>query len=98
MTAAKANGRAATVEALAAAKHLPADWLRQDLGLEDIPGGGIRIPVYDAAGTYLYSRERDVPGGPRFRAPAGVRPVPYGRWRLSHHRCRDLLYLCEGES
>jgi hypothetical protein len=91
------NGRPRTVEDLARAKRLPVAFLRE-LGVEDLPGGGVAIPYRDVDGADLYRRERDRPGGPRFRQPAGVRLRPYGLDRLDAARRVGHAYLTEGES
>jgi hypothetical protein len=93
-----ANGHAVTVASLAKAKRLdPA--LLSDLDVADLPGGGISIPYFDSDGTELFCRERDVPGGPRFRQPAGVKLRPYGLWQLGDAARRaGHVYLAEGES
>jgi hypothetical protein len=98
MSTATVNGQALTLAQLAAAKHLPVEYLRS-LGLHDLPGGGIAIPYYsEDGGELLYERTRDVPGGPRFRQPAGVRLHPYGLWRLEEARRTSSLHVAEGES
>ncbi len=86
-----------TVAQLAAAKHLPEAFLREQ-GVEDIDGGGISVPYFDEAGEPLFTRSRGVPGGPRFKQPAGVRLVPYGLWRLGDRGQSVELALSEGES
>jgi hypothetical protein len=92
------NGAPLSVAALAAAKRLDPDWLRGELGVEDLPGGGVAIPYYDETGAELFSRERGRPGGPRFRQPAGVPLRPYGLWRLDGARREGRVFLAEGES
>ncbi len=91
------NGHPLTLAALAEAKRLPIAFLRS-VGVEDIPGGGVAVPYYDTGGTEVYRRERDRPGGPRFRQPAGVQLRPYGLWRLDAARRVGHAYLTEGES
>lgn len=86
-----------TVATLAAQRRLDEDWLR-DLGVTDLPAGGVAVAYLDADGGPLFERHRDVPGGPRFRQPRGVPPVPYGLWRLADLDGSTTLYLTEGES
>jgi hypothetical protein len=87
-----------TVGSLAAAKGLPADWLRQNAGLRDLAGGGVGVPYYDFEGAELFVRERDRPGGPRFKQPDGVQLAPYGRNRLDEAARAGRLFVTEGES
>jgi hypothetical protein len=92
------NGKPCTVAELAWAKHLDPAWLVGELGLTDLPGGGVAIPYHDEPGNLLFHRQRDVPGGPRFRQPAGIKLRPYGLWRLDEARRVARLYVAEGES
>jgi hypothetical protein len=94
---ASANGKDATVAALAAAKGLRVAFLHE-LDVEDLTGGGVSIAYFDLDGSELFRRERDRPGGPRFRQPAGVHLRPYGLWRLDEARRVGHCYLTEGES
>jgi replicative DNA helicase len=91
------NGTSLTVDALARAKALPADWLR-DLGLADLPDGGVAIPYHGPDGATLFVRQREVPGGPRFRQPGGTPLQPYGLDRLAAARKHGHVYYVEGES
>lgn len=86
-----------TVETLAALKRLDPQWLREQ-GVDDLPGGGVSIAYHDDTGEVLYRRKRDVPGGPRFETPKGVRSVVYGREKLSGQDTFAVMHLCEGES
>ncbi len=91
------NGRPQNVESLAAAKRLPLTLLL-DVGVKDLPGGGIAIPYHGLDGYEMVVRRRDVPGRPRFQQPAGVPLCPYGLSRLDLARRRGHVYLTEGES
>ncbi len=89
------------VSTLARAKSLEASWLREEIGLEDVPGGGVSIPYYDACGEELFRRTRDVPNardGRRFDQPFGVQLRAYGLWKLAELDGSTRLHLCEGES
>jgi len=87
-------------------KRLPEQFLL-DLGVHDLPGGGVGIPYWsEDGGTKLYTKERDNPrrcdgDGARLRfwVPGGTEQVPYGRWRLGDRgTIETILYLTEGES
>lgn len=90
-----------TVAALAAAKSLSVDWLREQ-GVADLPGGGVSICYYERDGMEMFRRARDVPGsGRRFSQPKGTGLRPYGLWKLDdwHNAATPpALYLTEGES
>jgi len=95
---ANGNGSITTLANLAKAKRLPVKLLR-DLGVEDLRGGGVSIPYYDAVGNELFRRTRGVPGLNRpFNQPAGVKLQPYGQERLGDPRKVEFLVLVEGES
>src|SRR5437773_3382 len=87
-----------TVTELANERRLSERFLREELGVKDIPGGGIAIPYWDFDGSGLFTRERGVPGRPRFDQPAGVALKPYGCWRIDQARKAGVLNLVEGES
>jgi putative DNA primase/helicase len=92
------NGRPITLADLARAKRLPVPFLEQ-LGVRDLPGGGVGIPYYGPAGEDLFVRQRDAPGrSKRFHQPAGVPLVPYGQHRLAEAHKVGFLNLVEGES
>ncbi|MGH7172490.1 MAG: hypothetical protein ACRELG_19600, partial [Gemmataceae bacterium] len=91
----KANYR--TVAAIAAAKKIDPASLAE-LGIADLPGGGIEIPFFGEDGEELFRRQRGRPGGPRFKQPAGVPLRLYGLWRLDRCRRAGHAWLCEGES
>jgi hypothetical protein len=94
-----ANGHVVTVATLAKAKGLDPAWLARELGLTDLPGGGISIPYFDIDGTESFRRERDNPARDRrFHQPAGVKLRPYGLWQLGDARRAGHVYLAEGES
>lgn len=105
MTEAMMNGRAAsrlprpTVNDLARFKQLPVEFL-SELGLNNLPKGGIAIPYYDpTGGEILFVRERRALEGPgRFYQPKGVSLQPYGQWRLEEAHRKGFLIIVEGES
>jgi hypothetical protein len=87
----------ATMEALAAKKKLPVEFLA-DLGIRNIKGGGVQIRYKDETGKHLLVRNRDIPGEPRFMQQKGKALQPYGLWRLDQARKEETLFLVEGES
>jgi hypothetical protein len=95
----KGNGRFLTIEALAKAKRLPADSLKE-LGLHDLPAGGVGIPYFGPSGEPLFVRERESPrcNGKRFYQPFGVRLAAYGQWRICDAARAGFLNIVEGES
>ncbi len=86
-----------TLAQLAAAKHLPEDFLH-GLGCRDAPGPSVRIPYYDTDGSEVAVRTRLALRGKRFRWRTGDRVVPYGLDRLSDARRAGWVLLVEGES
>ena len=80
-----------TVEAYAAAKKLPEDFLRE-CGLEDYSKRyrppAIKIPYYDPDGELAATRFRLALSSEsnRFRWRMGATPVPYGLWKLAEAR------------
>jgi hypothetical protein len=86
-----------SVSALAAAKRLPADFLR-GLGLRDT-ARGVAIPYRDAAGNELFARERlTLTGKNETRQPKGVPLAAYGSERIGRANRTGMLLLVEGES
>jgi hypothetical protein len=83
------------VATLAQDKHLPVAFL-EELGLTDLPGGGVRIPYRDKGGAELFSRKRGLPGGPPYLQPSGTSLAPYGLWRLGADP--KHVFIAEGES
>jgi hypothetical protein len=91
------DGKALSVESLAAAKRLPADFLR-GLDLADAPDG-VAIPYYAMTGEPVFCRTRLALGGPkRFRQPIGVGLEAYGQWKLDEAARAGFLVIVEGES
>lgn len=90
-----------TLEAYAAAKRLPLEFLRE-LGLETVHVQGraaVRIPYYDEEGIEAAARLRlALEGNQRFRWRRGSHIVPYGLWRLQEARAEGYVVLVEGES
>jgi hypothetical protein len=84
---------------IAEKKRLPLGHL-EFLRVFDVPGGGVGIPYWDAAGEPLFERQRGVPGRPRFDQPKGVPLRAYGLWQLAEFRGRPdrSLQVVEGES
>jgi hypothetical protein len=92
------NGKPITLEALARAKQLPADFLR-GLGLYDLPGAGVAIPYYDQAGEEIAVKKRTAlkaTGGSYW--PRGQALASYGDWRIGLANKAAFLVLVEGES
>jgi hypothetical protein len=87
------------LEALATAKRLPSQFLR-DLGVMDLPTGGVGIPYYGVTGEEVFVRERGSPrcGNRRFHQPIGVPLAPYGQWCLDQAANASFLIFVEGES
>jgi hypothetical protein len=92
------NGKPITLLSLAAHKHLPVEFM-QDLGLHDLPGGGVGIPYFDITGNEIAIKRRT-----QLRArdgsywPKGKPLASYGDWRLDRARKEGRLFLVEGES
>jgi len=90
-----------TLEAYAAAKRLPVEFLT-GLGLETVHIRGkasVKIPYYDAGGSEVAVRFRlSLAGGARFRWRAGSKAHPYGLWLLRKSGESGYVILVEGES
>jgi len=86
-----------TLESLAAAKHLPVDFLR-GLGCANMPGPKVRIPYPDPDGTVVAVRFRTALEGARFHWRKGDHVLPYGLERLSQAREAGWVLLVEGET
>jgi hypothetical protein len=89
-----------TLAEYAAAKQLPADFLRQ-LGVSDVTlnqTSTVRIPYYDADGTVIATRLRIALVGDRFRWARTSKTAPYGLSRLGDARTQGFVVLVEGES
>ncbi|MEX1172884.1 MAG: hypothetical protein WEG56_09760, partial [Chloroflexota bacterium] len=90
-------GGGLTLADLAAAKHLPAEFLRS-LGCATDRGPSVRVPYHDIDGNLVRVRTRLAMTGDRFRWRKGDRPLPYGLWRLAEARTAGWLLLVEGET
>jgi putative DNA primase/helicase len=89
-----------TLEAYAAAKRLPVEFLH-GCGLSDISydgGPAVRIPYLGPGGELLGVRFRIALEGDRFRWKAGSKPQLYGLSRLDEARHAGHVVLVEGES
>src|SRR5215203_249748 len=93
-----------TLEAYAAAKRLPVNFL-ESLSIKNATydfNPAIRIPYPNEEGKEVYHRYRlSLKAEPRFKAPPaslGLKPVPYGLQILQHAREAGYLILVEGES
>src|SRR5262249_40596908 len=85
---------------LAQAKALPAAWLKKELGLHDLPGGGVGIPYFDASGAQeiaVKKRTRIVAKEGSYW-PKDLGLAAYGQWRLDRAQRAGFLILVEGES
>jgi len=89
-----------TLDQYAAAKSLPASFLRE-CGLTDIVLTGrhaVRIPYLGAGGEQVAVRFRLAMDGDRFRWKSGSKPCLYGLNRIGHARVAGHVVLVEGES
>jgi hypothetical protein len=94
------NGGALTVAALAKHKRLSADWLRDELGVCDLPRGGVGIPYYDFDGSQIVVKRR-LPGPKPYGPsswPKGRPLATYGSWRVEAARQAEHVYINEGET
>jgi hypothetical protein len=93
------RGKAVTLlERLADAKRLPADFLRE-LGLDDLPEGGVGIPYYDVTGQEIAVKRRTaLKATDGSYWPKGTPLAAYGQWRLDAAAKAGFLILVEGES
>jgi hypothetical protein len=94
-----ANGNS-LLSRLAQAKRLPANFLRDELGLHDLNRGkAVGIPYYGTTGEDLGITIRSaVKAGDGTRRPKGKPLAAYGLWRLDRGRKVAFLILVEGES
>lgn len=93
-----------TVTSLAKAKGLNPQTLR-DLGIKNLPDGGVAVPYYDLEGKVIATRHRlQLEKGPdgydgRFHDPNGrSKLVPYGLFKLRQYGVSGELVIVEGES
>lgn len=97
------NG-AATVEAVAAKKKLPVEFLRGEVGLRDgfDPSNGrprIEAPYFNSKGKELYLRPRySIQPGKGFLWIKGTKPTVYGLEKSSAVQEAGRVVLVEGES
>jgi hypothetical protein len=92
------NGRRLTLAALAEAKRLLPEFLRQ-LGLDDLPNGGVGITYYDPTGEMIVVKRRTaVKAKDGSFWPKGQPLTAYGQWRLSDAEKVGFLTVVEGES
>jgi hypothetical protein len=95
---AEGNGFSLTLAALAAAKRFPVAFLKE-LGLQDLPTGGVSIPYYGPTGEEIALKRRTA-----IKAKAGSywpkgRPLAaYGQWRIGDANRAGFLIVVEGES
>lgn len=97
--------RSCTLESYAAAKALPAEFLKR-LGLSDTSYAGkpaVRIPYLAGDGTegavrFRLALTKSPEGDDRFRWRKGSKLALYGLWRLEHARREGYAFLVEGES
>ena len=93
-----ANGL--SLRALAAAKGLPVEFLRE-LGVTDgrwQHQAAVRIPYRDERDREVAHQYRIALKGDRFRFPAGAKLVPYGLGRLATTNTSAWILLVEGAS
>jgi hypothetical protein len=94
----RTNSQPLTIAALAEAKGLPGPFL-EELGLRDLPHGGVGIPYYDLGGEPIAVKRRTA-----LKAtdgsfwPKGRPLAAYGDWQLHNANRAGLLVLVEGES
>jgi hypothetical protein len=94
----KANVKALTVADLAKAKRLLQAFLRE-LGLTDLPQGGVAIPYSGPTGEEIAIKRRTaVKARDGSYWPKGKPLAAYGQWRLDTATKAGILILVEGES
>jgi hypothetical protein len=89
-----------TLEELADAKRLPADFLRS-LGVHTVrlrTGRAVAVPYYGPDGEEVATRFRIALHGDRFRWREGARVTAYGLWKLPDFRERRWVLVVEGET
>jgi hypothetical protein len=92
------NSRGLTVEALAAAKRIPADFLRK-LGLSDLADGGVGIQYHDMIGCRIAVKKRTaLKANQGIYWPRGKPLAAYGQERLDRAAKDGFQILVEGES
>jgi hypothetical protein len=93
------NGRKPTLAALAEAKRLPVALLRDELGVHDLPGGGVGIPYLDFDGSKLVVKRRTALKAKDGSSwPKGQPLAAYGSWRIEAARKAGHAYFVEGET
>lgn len=92
------RGKCISLVELASAKGLPVAFL-EDLGLHDLPDGGVGIPYRDEGGNICQVKRRTALAAKNGSYwPAGVPLMAYGLERLEEARRAGYLVLVEGES
>jgi hypothetical protein len=92
------TGTPLTVAGLAEQKLLAVEFLTGECGVEDLSGGGVKIPYYDGTGIVRVYRERGSKHGRKFYQPKGIALVVYGEWQLDRAARAGYLPIVEGES
>jgi putative DNA primase/helicase len=83
---------------LAEAKRLPVAFLRE-LGLHDLPRGGVGIPYYDPSGEEIAVKKRAALKARDGSYWSKGKPLAaYGQWRLDAAAKTGFLIIAEGES
>jgi hypothetical protein len=93
------KGEGLTLDQYAAAKNIPADFLRT-IGLNEFSydrATALRIPYYGVAGEERPVRIRFALDGDRFRWKSGSNPILYGLNRIEDARRGGAVVLVEGE-
>src|SRR5262249_10224813 len=89
------KSKALTVAALADAKRLPAQFLR-NLGLHDLPGEGVGVTYHDPTGEVLFVRTRTALAAKNgTRQPKGKPLSIYGLWKLDQANRAGFVILVE---
>jgi hypothetical protein len=99
-TPAPTCGTGLTLDGYAAAKNIPAEFLRS-VGLTEISYDrktALRIPYFGSAGEEQAVRLRLALDGDRFRWKSGSKPLLYGIHRVDDARNAGHVALVEGES
>jgi hypothetical protein len=93
------NGHALTLQALADAKRLPVEFVRDELGLRDLPTGGVGIPYLGPTGEQILVKQRTaIKAKEGSYWPKGHRLTAYGQNRLDAAAKAGFLIPVEGES
>jgi hypothetical protein len=91
-------GLTVNLEQLATAKTMPTEFL-QNLGLQDMPDGGVGIPYKDGSGRTIAIKQRhNLVAKAGSYWPSGTKLMVYGEERLDEARAAGYQILTEGES